>query len=222
LRGDDNALLKTQGMAKRYQKQKEFIMTKILVLYYSKYGAVAEMANLIARGVSQAGAEAIIRTVPEVSAVNTKVEAAVPDTGAPYVTLDDLKNCDGLALGSPTRFGNMAAPLKHFLDSTSALWMAGGLVGKPAAVFTSTASMHGGQESTLLSMMIPLLHHGMIIAGVPFTHPELSTTISGGTPYGPSHWVGPDYMKPNPISEHEKTVCIAAGKRVAELANKLK
>lgn len=195
-------------------------MTKILILYYSRYGSTEKMAQLIARGVAQASdCDAVIRTVPSVSANTEATEATVPDTGAPYATLEDLKNCDGLILGSPTRFGNMAAPLKYFLDGTSALWLSGDLAGKPAGLFTSTASMHGGQESTLLSMMIPLIHHGMLVTGIPYTEKELVETQTGGTPYGASHLAGPESN--NPISDHEKALCIALGKRVAELASKL-
>lgn len=189
-------------------------MITILVLYYSRYGATQKMAELIARGIeSMPNVEAMIRTVPE---DNT---AAIPETGAPFVTLDDLKNCDGLALGSPTRFGNMAAPLKSFLDSTSGLWMGGNLVGKPAVVFTSTASMHGGQETTLLSMMLPLLHHGMLILGIPYTEALLTTTTSGGTPYGASHLAGP--KSDLAISESESILCKNLGKRLATIALQL-
>lgn len=192
-------------------------MSTILILYYSRYGATAEMANYIARGVEEIkDMEAIIRTVPSVSSVTEAVEDAIPKTGAPYVTLEDLKNCAGLALGSPTRFGNMAAPLKYFLDGTSELWLAGSLIGKPAGVFTSTASLHGGQEATLLSMMLPLLHHGMLITGLPYSEQELLTTTTGGTPYGPSHLAGIESK--NPLSEAEKKLCRALGKRVAEIA----
>ena len=195
-------------------------MKKVLVLYYSRHGATAEMARLIARGAeSITGVEAVIRTVPEVSAMCEATQASVPDEGAPYVTLDELKQADALALGSPTRFGNMAAPLKYFLEKTSGHWLSGSLVGKPAGVFTSTSSLHGGQESTLLSMMIPLLHHGMIITGLPYTESDLLTTQTGGTPYGPSHVAGADNS--NPLSEEEKTLCKALGKRLACLANKL-
>lgn len=195
-------------------------MSKILVLYYSRYGATANMANQIARGIAQVeGVEAMIRTVPPVSPTTEAVDPAVPLSGAPYVTLDDLKNCDGLALGSPTRFGNMAAPLKYFLDGTSGLWFSGALSGKPAAVFTSSATMHGGQESTLLSMMLPLLHQGMIILGIPHTEAELTTTQSGGTPYGASHLAGKDSNLP--LSEDEIKLCQKLGKRLATVAKKL-
>lgn len=193
---------------------------KILVLYYSRYGAVAEMANYIARGINEIkNMEAVIRTVPPVSPVTKTTEPPVPQAGAVYVSLDDLKNCDGLILGSPTRFGNMAAPLKHFLDTTAELWLAGNLVNKPAAVFTSTSTMHGGQESTLLSMMLPLIHQGMILVGIPYTEPDLNTTQTGGTPYGASHFAGTDSKLP--LTDSEKNLCRALGKRVAEIAEKL-
>ena len=173
------------------------------------------MANLIARGVeSVTDAEAVLRTVPEVSTVCEKTADTIPEEGAIYVTLDDLKACDGLALGSPTRFGNMAAPLKYFLDGTTALWFTGALSGKPAGVFTSTGSLHGGQESTLLSMMLPLLHHGMLIMGLPYSEHALRETTSGGTPYGPSRLA----VENLPITEQEKTLCLALGKRLAKTA----
>jgi len=195
-------------------------MTEILVLYYSAGGSVREMAPLIARGVNQvAGASARLRTVPPVAPRTQVAEPPVPDEGAPYVELADLEQCAGLALGSPTRFGNMAAPLKYFLDTTGALWAKGTLVGKPAAVFTSTASLHGGQETTLTSMMLPLLHHGMLIVGLPYTLAEVNHTTSGGTPYGASHWAGAADDKP--LSDAERTLCIALGKRLAEAAVKL-
>lgn len=195
-------------------------MSKILVLYYSRFGATANMANQIARGIEQVnGAEAILRTVPPVSPTTTAVDPAIPSSGPPYVSLEDLKNCDGLALGSPTRFGNMAAPLKYFLDGTGSLWFSGELSGKPAAVFTSTSTMHGGQESTLLSMMLPLIHHGMLILGIPFTEPELSSTQTGGTPYGASHLAGNDSKIP--LSPDEIKLCQKLGKRLAEVAKKL-
>ena len=195
-------------------------MQEILVLYYSRYGAVKQMAQLIARGIEQVpGARARIRTVPAVSAVCEAVEAGVPGAGAPYAELRDLEECAGLALGSPTRFGNMAAPLKYFLDSTSGLWFKGALAGKPAAVFTSTSSMHGGQEATLLSMMLPLLHHGMVLLGLPYTEPELIATASGGTPYGASHVAGA--ASDRAISEEEKKLCIVLGRRLAATAVKL-
>jgi len=195
-------------------------MNEILILYYSHRGAVREMANLIARGVEQVpGAAARLRTVPRVSSVSEAVAPAVPEHGAPYCELADLEECAGLALGSPTRFGNMAAPLKHFLDSTSPLWLKGVLAGKPAAVFTSTGSLHGGQESTLLSMMLPLLHHGMLIVGLPYTEPDLSSTSTGGTPYGASHLAGA--LADRAVSEEEKRLCVALGRRLAEVAVKL-
>jgi len=195
-------------------------MLEILVLYYSRYGAVAEMANQVARGVEEvAEVAARIRTVPAVSPNTEATEAAVPAAGAPYVTLDDLTECAGLALGSPTRFGNMAAPLKYFLDTTSALWLSGGMVGKPAGVFTSTASLHGGQETTLVSMMLPLIHHGLLIVGVPYTEADLVTTKTGGTPYGPSHLAGMESK--NPLTDEEKRLCQALGKRIATVAKQL-
>lgn len=194
-------------------------MTELLVLYYSHYGATREMAQLIARGIEHAGATARLRTVPRVSPVSEATEPAIPDSGAPYADLRDLEECAGLALGSPTRFGNMAAPMKHFWDSTSPLWLKGSLIGKPAAVFTSTASLHGGQETTLLSMMLPLLHHGMLIVGLPYSAPELLTTASGGTPYGPSHHAGG--ASDLPLSDHEKKLCIALGKRLADITLRL-
>lgn len=195
-------------------------MAKILVLYHSRLGSVEKLATLIARGINSVeGAEAVLRTVPNISA-NTEIsERAVPESGAPYASLDDLKNCDGLVLGSPTRFGNMSAEMKFFLDSTSSLWMSGELQGKPAAVFSSSSSMHGGQESTLLSMMNPLLHHGMLIAGIPYSEPSLSKTNTGGTPYGATHVAGSNNQ--NPISDDEKKLSIALGKRIAEFAQRL-
>ena len=195
-------------------------MKEILVLYYSHYGAVREMAHLIARGIAQVpGAAARLRTVPKISAVCEAVEKDIPDAGAPYVEASDLAECAGLALGSPTRFGNMAAPLKYFIDSTSSEWLSGVLNRKPAAVFTSTSSMHGGQESTLLSMMLPLLHQGMLIVGLPYTEPELLATASGGTPYGASHVAGA--TSDRPITGEEKKLCMALGRRLAETALKL-
>lgn len=193
---------------------------EILVLYYSRHGGVKQMAHLVARGIEQVdGASARVRTVPPVTAVTRALEPAVPDSGAPYAELRDLVECRGLALGSPTRFGNMAAPLKAFLDSTSELWLSGALAGKPACVFTSTSTAHGGQETTLVTMMIPLIHHGMLIVGLPYTDPDLSTTTTGGTPYGPSHTAGTG--SDAPLSEHEKRLCIAQGRRLAEIALKL-
>lgn len=193
---------------------------EVLILYYSRGGSVAQLARQIARGVEQVeGMRACLRTVPAVAPVTQVAAAAVPEHGAPYVEQADLERCAGLILGSPTRFGNMAAPLKHFLDGTGALWASGALVGKPAAVFTSGASLHGGQESTLLSMQLPLLHHGMLLVGLPFTEPGLRATSSGGTPYGASHWAGAD-DDPNP-SEHERALAQALGRRVAQIARKL-
>jgi NAD(P)H dehydrogenase (quinone) len=194
-------------------------MHEVLVLYYSRHGAVRQMAQYVARGVEQGGAAARLRTVPPVSAVSEATAPAVPDAGAPYAEARDLEECIGLALGSPTRFGNMAAPLKHFWDSTSALWLKGALAGKPAAVFTSTASLHGGQETTLVSMMLPLLHHGMLIVGLPYTEPELMTTSGGGTPYGASHLAGA--AGELAVSEAEKTLCAALGRRLAATALRL-
>lgn len=196
-------------------------MPYILVLYYSRYGATAQMAQHVARGAEQiSGIEARVRTVPPVSPNCEASEDSVPEEGPPYATAEELKTCAGLALGSPTRFGNMAAPLKYFLDTTAALWQSGALIGKPAGFFTSTASLHGGQETTLLSMMLPLIHHGAIIVGIPYSQTELSTTTSGGTPYGPSHHAG---QKSNlPLSKEEKELCQALGKRLAKIALKLK
>lgn len=194
-------------------------MAYILILYYSRHGAVKEMAQSIARGVEACGWEARVRTVPAVSSVSEAVADSIPDTGAPYATLEDLEHCSGLILGSPTRFGNMAASLKYFLDGTSALWLKGSLINKPAAVFSSTASLHGGQETTLLSMMLPLLHHGMVIVGLPYSEPDLTTTKTGGTPYGATHVAGAESNLP--ISEEERRLCLVLGKRVAELASKL-
>lgn len=192
----------------------------ILVLYYSRHGATRKLAELIAQGIeSVPGVDARLRTVPAVSTVTEASEADIPASGAPYVELDDLAECAGLALGSPTRFGNMASAMKYFLDGTAAQWLSGTLSGKPAVVFTSTGSLHGGQESTLLTMMIPLLHHGMMIMGLPYTHPELMTTASGGSPYGPTHWSGLDGSKP--ISDDEKRLAVAMGKRLAETAARL-
>ena len=193
---------------------------EILILYYSQHGATRQMAQLIARGVEQIdGVRARLRTVPKISAVCEKTEPDIPGSGAPYVELRDLEECIGLALGSPTRFGNMASALKYFWDGTAGLWMKYTLVGKPAALFTSTGTMHGGQESTLLSMMLPLLHHGMIIVGLPYSEPELSSTQTGGTPYGASHVSG--LGNDLPVSESEKKLCIALGRRLAETALKL-
>ncbi len=195
-------------------------MADILILYYSRHGSVAAMAQMIARGVEQVpGMQARIRTVPAVSTVCEAVEDSIPVAGPPYATLDDLRECAGMAMGSPTRFGNMAAPLKYFLDGTGSLWLSGVLAGKPAAVFTSTSTLHGGQESTLISMMLPLLHHGMLITGLPFSETDLLTTTSGGTPYGASHWAGNDSKLP--LSEEEKRLCLSLGKRLAETAGAL-
>jgi NAD(P)H dehydrogenase (quinone) len=195
-------------------------MTEILVLYYSQGGAVRDMAQLIARGVNSVnGAKARLRTVPKVSSNCEATEPEIPEDGDPYVELSDLEACSGLALGSPTRFGNMAAPMKYFLDSTSNLWLKSALVNKPACVFTSSGSMHGGNETTLLTMILPLLHHGMLILGIPYSEPSLATTQSGGTPYGASHIGGA--MDDKPITDEEKKLCIALGKRLAEVAMKL-
>lgn len=195
-------------------------MHEILVLYYSQNGAVSSMARLVARGVDEvAGCSARIRTVPKVSTVCETVAPAVPDTGAPYVELKDLDECAGLALGSPTRFGAMAAPLKYFLDGTSSLWLTGALAGKPAALFTSPGTLHGGQETTLVSMMLPLLHHGMLLLGLPYTLPELCATTSGGTPYGASHWAG--LTGERGLTDEEKKLCVALGRRLAETAARL-
>jgi NAD(P)H dehydrogenase (quinone) len=195
-------------------------MPEILVLYYSQGGAVREMANLIARGVeSVPNAKARVRTVPKVSANCEATESDIPASGAPYAELQDLEECIGVALGSPTRFGNMAAPMKYFLDGTTALWLKGALIGKPAAVFTSSGSMHGGNETTLLTMMLPLMHHGMLMVGLPYSETALSTTNTGGTPYGASHIGGA--MDDKPISDDERKLCLALGKRLAETALKL-
>jgi len=191
----------------------------VLVLYYSRHGATERMARQIARGVERAGLEARLRTVPAVSADCEASAPDIPAEGAPYATLDDLKGCAGLALGSPTRFGNMAAPLKYFIDGTSSLWLSGELVGKPAAVFTSTASLHGGQESTLLSMLLPLLHHGMLITGIPYSEPALLSTTGGGTPYGASHYAGADGKRG--LDEQESALCRALGQRLAQTALRL-
>jgi len=195
-------------------------MADILVLYYSRRGATAEMARYIARGIEETeGMQARLRTVPAVSTVCEAVEEEIPETGPPYVEPHDLQECAGLALGSPTRFGNMAAAMKYFLDGTTPQWLSGALAGKPAAVFTSTSSMHGGQESTLLSMMLPLLHHGMLIVGLPYSETDLLHTRSGGTPYGASHLAGVD--SDLPLSEEEQRLCLALGRRLAESARAL-
>jgi NAD(P)H dehydrogenase (quinone) len=192
----------------------------LLVLYYSRHGNTRCLAEYIAQGVeSVSGCDARIRTVPAISANHEAHEPAIPDAGAPYVELTDLQECDGIALGSPTRFGNMAAAMKYFWDGTAADWVSGTLAGKPACVFTSTGSLHGGQESTLLSMMIPLLHHGMLILGIPYSHPELMATKSGGSPYGATHWSGVDGKMA--ITEDSRNLAIALGRRLAETALKL-
>lgn len=195
-------------------------MSDLLVLYYSRHGATAQLARLIARGIEEVpGAVARLRQVPPVAPVTEVARPPVPEDGAPYVSRADLAQCSGLALGSPTRFGNMAAPLKYFLDGTAAEWASGTLVGKPAAVFTSTTTMHGGQESTLLSMALPLLHHGMLLVGIPFTEPELTATQSGGSPYGATHVSGPHGDRP--ISEHERALARTLGRRLADAARRL-
>lgn len=195
-------------------------MREILVLYYSATGGVRDLAQFVARGIAlEPDVMPRVRCVPRVSAVCEAVEPSVPDTGAPYATLEDLEACIGVAVGSPTRFGNMAAPMKYFWDGTGALWARGTLAGKPACVFTSTTTMHGGQESTLLSMLPPLLHHGMVIVGLPFTEPDLTTTTTGGSPYGASHWAGPGNDRP--VSDEEKRLAMALGRRLAQVALRL-
>lgn len=195
-------------------------MSYILVLYYSRHGAVKQMAQHIARGIEAVtGMEARIRTVPAISPNTEATEAGVPESGAPYATLDDLKNCAGLALGSPTRFGNMAAPMKYFLDTASSVWLAGSTVDKPAAVFSSSSSLHGGQETTLISMMLPLFHLGFVVLGIPYTEADLNTTQSGGTPYGATHFAG--HQGKHPLSDEEQRLCFALGKRLAQTAKKL-
>jgi NAD(P)H dehydrogenase (quinone) len=192
----------------------------ILVLYYSRHGSTRKLAELIAQGIeSVPGCDARLRTVPAVSTVTEATAPDVPSDGAPYVELQDLRDCAALALGSPTRFGNMAAAMKYFWDGTSAEWLSGTLADKPAAVFTSTGSLHGGQESTLLTMMVPLLHHGMLVMGIPYTQPELMTTASGGSPYGASHWSGLDGKKP--VTDDEKKLAVALGRRLAETASRM-
>lgn len=194
-------------------------MPYILVLYYSRHGATAQLADAIARGIEKAdGIEARVRTVPAVSTTCEQSEAPIPNDGPPYATLDDLKNCAGLALGSPTRFGNMAAAMKYFWDSSSGLWQSGALIGKPAGVFTSTNSLHGGQETTLLSMALPLIHHGMLITGIPYSEPALVATRSGGTPYGPSHHA---HNTDANLTCEELACCLTLGERLATLAKKL-
>ena len=195
-------------------------MADILVLYYSSNGSVRALAVSVARGVETVeGMRARVRTVPRVSPVTEVAAPAVPPAGPPYVEARDLEECAGLALGSPTRFGNMAAPVKHFLDTLGGEWTRGTLSGKPAAVFTSTSTMHGGQEATLLTMMVPLLHHGMVLVGIPYTEPDLSTTAGGGTPYGASHVAGP--LGDRPFSDEEKRLALALGRRLAAIARKL-
>lgn len=190
----------------------------VLILYYSRSGTTAKMAAELARGVESAGIPARLRTVPTVSPDSEASLPPVPDSGAPYCTFDELRNCAGLLMGSPTRFGNMAAPLRYFLDQTSDMWLDGSLAGKPAGVFTSTGSLHGGQETTLLSMMLPLMHHGMVIAGIPYSEAALMHTHSGGTPYGASHWSG---GSESDLSEDEQTLCRALGARIGKLALRL-
>ena len=195
-------------------------MSEILVLYYSRYGATEKMAQHVARGIEEVpDMQARLRTVPGVSAVCEATEDSIPEQGAPYASVDDLRECAGLALGSPTRFGNMAAALKYFIDGTGSLWLGAELAGKPAAVFTSTSSLHGGQETTLLSMMLPLLHHGMLLTGIPYSETDLLHTDAGGTPYGASHLAGTDSKKP--LTDAEQRLCRALGKRLAETALKL-
>ncbi|HTO47834.1 MAG TPA: NAD(P)H:quinone oxidoreductase [Burkholderiales bacterium] len=195
-------------------------MPDVLVLYYSRYGAVRDMARWVAHGVERVeGVRARLRTVPKVSAVSEAVAPEVPDSGAPYCELADLEACAGLALGSPTRFGNMAAPMKYFWDGTAELWLRGTLSGKPAAVFSSSSSLHGGQETTLVSMMLPLLHHGMLIVGLPYVEPGLMATASGGTPYGASHVAGA--ASDRAIDETEKVLCIALGRRLADIVRRM-
>jgi NAD(P)H dehydrogenase (quinone) len=196
------------------------VVADLLVLYYSVGGSLRRMAELVADGVERVpGAAARLRTVPRVATGFDAPQSPIPQSGPPYAELRDLEECAGLALGSPTRFGNMAAPLKHFLDGTGLLWQRGSLAGKPACVFTSTASLHGGQETTLVSMMLPLLHHGMLILGLPYTHAELNATRAGGTPYGASHFAG--VADDLPVSAQERSLCIAQGRRLAEVALKL-
>lgn len=196
-------------------------MTEILVLYYSQSGHVLKMAEQIARGIETVeGCSARLRTVPEISTVCEATEDTIPEQGHLYANHDDLKQCDGIVLGSPTRFGNMAAPLKYFIDKTSDVWLSGTLIGKPAAVFTSTGSLHGGQESTLLSMMLPLMHHGMMILGLPYSESTLMTTTDGGTPYGASHLAGSN--NDHSLSENEAQLCRALGQRIAQTSMTLK
>ena len=195
-------------------------MAEILVLYYSRHGHVAQLANLVARGVEEvSGMAARIRTVPRVVSAIQSAEDAIPSSGPPYATLEDLRQCAGVAVGSPTHFGNMAASMKYFWDSTSTIWLGGALAGKPASVFTASSSMHGGQETTLVSMMLPLLHHGMVIVGLPYTDEDLMTTTGGGTPYGVSHVSGADSR--SPVTEVEQRLSRALGRRLAQIAKKL-
>jgi len=195
-------------------------MTEILVLYYTRHGATAELARHVATGVERSGASARVRTVPPVTASVERAASPVPEQGPPYATVRDLEETDGLVMGSPTRFGNMAAPLKYFLDGTSGLWAGGALVDRPFGVFTSTGSLHGGQETTLLSMALPLIHHGMVWVGVPYTVPELSSTTGGGTPYGASHFAGPEGGRP--ITREERRIAEALGERVGRLAARIR
>lgn len=195
-------------------------MLKILVLYYSQNGSVLNLAREMAKGIdSVAGCEAVLRTVPKVSTVCEQIADSIPDSGAPYVSIEDLRECAGLAMGSPTRFGNMAAAMKYFLDGTSGVWLSGDLIGKPACVFTSSSSMHGGQESTLLTMMLPLLHQGMMVLGVPYSEADVGSTQTGGTPYGASHVSGSEGK--NQLSPAEKRIAFAQGKRLAQTATQL-
>ena len=194
-------------------------MTEILIVYYSRHGSIARMAEQVGLGVeTQSGCEAVVRCLPPVSTTTEQTDAALPEAGAPYARTADLESCDGLIVGSPGYFGNMAAPVKYFFDQTSALWLAGGLIGKPAGVFTATASQHGGQETVLASMMLPLLHHGMLVCGIPYSEAALNRTQTGGTPYGASHVAGADGRD---LSEDEIAACRALGKRVAEIATRL-
>jgi NAD(P)H dehydrogenase (quinone) len=215
------ALTRTRARPWLRFANEDLFMTEILVLYYSRKGSTAELARQVCRGIEGiAGATAKLRTVPPVMAESEGPAKPVPASGAPYATLDDLRHADGLVLGSPTRFGNMAAPLKYFLDGTSSLWVSGALAGKPAGVFTSTQTIHGGQEATLLSMMLPLLHHGMYLVGLPYTERALNETRGGGTPYGASHVAGA--LDESSLTDHEKTLAQALGRRVAALAVKLR
>jgi len=195
-------------------------VSQILIVYYSRFGSVSRMAQQIALGVeSVADCQAVVRCVPEISANNEQIEPAVPSEGASYATLDDLKHCDGLILGSPSYFGNVAAALKYYLDQSSQIWLSGAMIGKPAGVFTATSSHHGGQETVLMSMMIPLLHHGMLISGIPYSEPALQQTQSGGTPYGASHVSG---SSGQPLTDDENAICKALGRQIAELSIKLR